>query len=267
MSKAGATWRDEYELLCERCGYSIEGLPRETNCPECGKPVVESVPEARPGTAWQQGPSFRSWLATIAGSLCSPRATARSVRIEPQRAASLHWTNVTVAAGLVTLVPASIYAIQSARGEAPYPLPAWTWPWEGTPLSWLGVILMLLVWWTAMLIVLAFLTDVEAWGIRTFGRIHGRRITRTVARTITAHATAGWVVAAGFVSAGFLVGLLAYELAMHRNVEPFRGTLMLAPIWMPTILGLIGLLAFETIVYVGVLNCGYANRTRPEHEP
>ncbi|MFQ5430590.1 MAG: hypothetical protein ACE5E1_09805, partial [Phycisphaerae bacterium] len=32
---------------CEGCGYAIAQIPRSTNCPECGKPVADSLPERR----------------------------------------------------------------------------------------------------------------------------------------------------------------------------------------------------------------------------
>lgn len=33
---------------CVKCAYSLEGLPHEGNCPECGTPVFESIPTALP---------------------------------------------------------------------------------------------------------------------------------------------------------------------------------------------------------------------------
>lgn len=35
------------DLLCETCGYILNGLPQESRCPECGQPIVESLPETR----------------------------------------------------------------------------------------------------------------------------------------------------------------------------------------------------------------------------
>lgn len=262
-----ATPRDEFELLCERCGYSIEGLPRETNCPECGRPVVESLLEARPGSPWQQRPDLRGWAATVALCLRSPRLAARTLRIETELSGKLRRINIRAAAALLTVLPAATYTTQLLRGEAPYSMRELTWPWAETAIQWLGLAGLLVLWWVALSLTLAALTGTETWGIRSYGRLHAKRITPAVARTITAHATVGWVVAALFVSGGFLLGMLAYEVAMHHDVQPLRGVMMLAPIWMPTILGLVGLLAFESIVYLGVLNCKFANRARPEVTP
>ncbi|HUU86101.1 MAG TPA: hypothetical protein VM243_21600 [Phycisphaerae bacterium] len=42
----GPAWRARAPL-CEGCGYEIVGLHRSSNCPECGRAVVESLPEGR----------------------------------------------------------------------------------------------------------------------------------------------------------------------------------------------------------------------------
>lgn len=42
------------ELLCEGCGYVLNGLPDNSRCPECGKPIVESIGNHRTAPAWEQ---------------------------------------------------------------------------------------------------------------------------------------------------------------------------------------------------------------------
>jgi hypothetical protein len=37
----------EATLLCERCGYVLEGLDERGACPECGQPIAESLPSRR----------------------------------------------------------------------------------------------------------------------------------------------------------------------------------------------------------------------------
>ena len=44
----------ESDVLCENCGYVLNGLGAASNCPECGRPIADSRPELRKGPAWEQ---------------------------------------------------------------------------------------------------------------------------------------------------------------------------------------------------------------------
>lgn len=52
------------DILCERCGYTLNHLPEENNCPECGEPIAHSrsqdgrslslyESDPRPATFWK----------------------------------------------------------------------------------------------------------------------------------------------------------------------------------------------------------------------
>jgi hypothetical protein len=47
---------------CEKCGYEIVGLPLTTNCPECGRPVKESLPERRTVPAFA---AAKTWADSV----------------------------------------------------------------------------------------------------------------------------------------------------------------------------------------------------------
>ena len=266
MSGGGAYWRDEYELLCERCGYSIEGLARESACPECGRPVAASLPEARVGSAWQRGPSFGAWLATMRALALHPARTVRTLRIERERSGRFAGVNIKWGALLVALVAtASLGAGWTTRSMPGLEGLAVTGPIGRGELAKLG--LLYLGVWCLVAALLWGLSVVEYLGIRTFGRAHGKRITPTVAGAIVCHATAGWFGAALLVSLGHLLGAGMLRWALHHNVGLLRGPMMLSPGWLPLVGGLAGLLWFEIIVYSGVLTCKFANRERPALEP
>lgn len=263
VRQAGKTWRDEYELLCEGCGYSIEGLPGDGVCPECAKPIVESVPGSRVGSAWQQDPGLSSWAETIFALMRHPRRALRAVAIEPNHSGTFGNTNVVWAGFVLALT----FTLSVAFG----------WVFRDQPVLGmfafsgsygLGVLidlgLLYIVCWSAASGLFWLLTKVEYLGIRTFGHVHHTRITPAVALAITSHATAGWMVASVLASVGFLVGLVLLHITMRTSVGVLRGPMMLSPIWIPVILGFLGMLVFEMIVYTGVRECRFANRSRPQ---
>jgi hypothetical protein len=47
------------EPLCELCGYNLSVSPMEGRCPECGRPVLESLgPDVRTPTLWERRPQW-----------------------------------------------------------------------------------------------------------------------------------------------------------------------------------------------------------------
>jgi hypothetical protein len=100
-------WTDEYTLLCEKCGYVIEGLDPSGNCPKCGKPIVESLPERRVGTPWQQSPGVGSLVRTWWMTLRHPLDLARRVQI--QRDEVFTFPTITILIASLLLFPSSLF--------------------------------------------------------------------------------------------------------------------------------------------------------------
>jgi hypothetical protein len=77
--------RCTWPALCEGCGYALVGLRRDQTCPECGRPVVDSLDEAlRPGPAWEHRRElgcFRAAWRTCWTALLRPRRLGASLRI------------------------------------------------------------------------------------------------------------------------------------------------------------------------------------------
>ena len=66
MTRAAATIASEADLLCEQCGYTLNGLSETGNCPECGTPVAFSTSQTgRTLPAWERERCFWTTTANV----------------------------------------------------------------------------------------------------------------------------------------------------------------------------------------------------------
>lgn len=54
---------------CESCGYTIAHLPRSGNCPECGRPLIDSLPEHRSPPAFGEANGFINGVRAYGNTL------------------------------------------------------------------------------------------------------------------------------------------------------------------------------------------------------
>lgn len=175
---------DPAALLCETCGYPLDGLPPAGVCPECATPIARSMPDARPGSPWQQRAGVGSLLATWWLLVIRPRSAWKRIAIRARPAASLLLLTVACAA----LLPALATATPTLKFGRP--------SWWAYPVAFFAV-----TWFVTLA-----LTSIEFTGIRFFGRQRGWRITPTVALVICAHASVGWLLGGGAMGAAWLIG-------------------------------------------------------------
>lgn len=97
------------DLLCERCGYRLNGLPDSGNCPECGTPVADStIASPRRLPAWEDpsvGSVLQRWRLTSLSALFVPSHFFRHLqtrRDDPRsrRFAMTHWLVSSLLLGL-----------------------------------------------------------------------------------------------------------------------------------------------------------------------
>jgi hypothetical protein len=238
---------DEYVLLCERCGYIIEGLPTESTCPECGKPIAESLPERR-----ILEPSA---LAT----LHHPIKSLDGLRIGGNPMSKLR--NRCVLAGVVgcvsvqaaAIITSSVFQTSNAAGAV-----------------------MLVAPFLAFAFAIGFLalSLIEARGLRFIGRARGHRITGHIALWIVASGSAGWIVSAiglGVFCSSFIVGLVMIlddydNSVIAGSTNPSVRIVDLVG-FAGLAVALAGFLFFETFAWLGLRRLKYANRVRPDAPP
>ena len=138
----------ESDLLCERCGYTLNGLPPDGNCPECGQPVRASAFPDRAPPAWESGHHF--W-ATTAAVIFRPTRFFRQSTSRGDGAASARFgaRNIAIASGLFALA-ASIHA-------------QWLVDYNsGSPMAPAAQLLVFAVLWSLIFFALIYLTRLAA---------------------------------------------------------------------------------------------------------
>jgi hypothetical protein len=81
----------ERELLCEGCGYILGGLPESGNCPECGRPIVQSRGDHRRLSRFEATPLVGALLRTALAALLRPGWFFRTLATRPADARAAAW--------------------------------------------------------------------------------------------------------------------------------------------------------------------------------
>lgn len=182
------------------------------------------------------------WLLTNADILIAPRREFRRIRIDPKSSSRLLHANLLLTAAMY------MAGLTSFKDQ------------------WLVLIPVIwLLLYTGMLL----LTYIETLGLRFFARAQSRRwrITSSVAWTVCDHASIGWL-SGGLAMILVLIVEPVERLARWDAANELAKKLLGTPFsaLMPELLTLqaavpvfIGMLAFETLVFLGTRQCRYAN--------
>ena len=247
-------------LLCEQCGYSIQAPDQPThqpNCPECGKPTAESLPDRRTGTPLTP---HATWSASAWALLRTPNAVYARVAIDTKASGKFFWRTMLmtllVFACAIGLIILPLYGSELVPRGAD----------RSSNLS--RLIFACLTWFILFcngaglgFLLLLALTAIERLGLRTISRAHGYRITPTIAKVITDYASIGWFIG----SALLIVSLLTWFAPPLMREMGRRPPLLLSPdvvLWYPVAAAFTGLLVFEALAYIGLQRCKFANTPR-----
>lgn len=265
VSQANHTRNDKHALLCERCGYVVDGLPPNGVCPECGLDIQRSLPHNRPGTPWQQSPNFVTMLATFWMTIRHPNRTLDTMAVTPPN----FWRLLLFASppfglllGIVLLLILEIERPLPSGGTV-----AWT-PGSAIGSLMLGLLLGVLLTPPAAA-ALAGLTWIEARGLVIFSAQRGGRVYPELAHSIVRHGAAGWLVAA----VGALL-MLPIAWSLETEVGPHIGHVPSGtpPAWTVALaaaglaIAILGFLGFELFAWLGLRRCKFANRPKPQQD-
>jgi hypothetical protein len=115
MATAEAIVPAESDLLCEACGYTLNGLPSGARCPECGIPAADSSPARRGPPQWERpGFAVTRFCATSAAVLFHPRRFYRGMATRSGRGRSsafstIHLLLASLLAGIAAFVHVRVY--------------------------------------------------------------------------------------------------------------------------------------------------------------
>lgn len=237
---------DETVLLCEGCGYVVSGLPVDGNCPECGKPIAESVGSQRQMTEFERQPNFKTFCQTTLRLLAAPTRFYQTLQTRMGSSAAERFAHRhrLLAAMLFAAAGVGHYGAVYGPGLRPS---SWEIELRSEVEFWL--ILSVLTWW-----LLAGINRLATWLSVIESRYWGMRLPHQVVRRGMAFHAADYL-PVGIIAVAIVWG---YRLLLTESPEAHRFDMY----YLYTLCGFVIVAAaylFKTY-WIGMRNMMWANR-------
>ena len=235
---------DELTLLCESCGYILEDLDQSLPCPECGKPIKESLPHKREGSPWQYERSLRTMITTWFLILFKPRKTIPKLNLSPSGSMALMWYSLLLASLTPTMVLGVYFIINAFRFE--------------DALFGLFALIAYIILGLIYLIVAVIYATLAIPRVRWITKLRGHRLPFSVVWTAVEHAALGLTLAPLLICFNML--LLTIDDVFLYNAN---STVQLAMNLAINIVGFLSLplaiIEFEVLLRLGIRELRFRN--------
>jgi hypothetical protein len=239
---------EPHDPWCDQCGYNLVAADTQGRCPECGRPVLDSIgSHTRQPTAWEVRPSllnYRAILGQLRQLITRPRTLFFSMPTLTGHAAAQRWLIFSLAVTAIVALPI-VPAMARVLGAE----------WSIDLVS--GSLAMALVW----AVFACMMVGIETAGIATFSRMRGHGVYLSTAAKVTCYSSillAVWVLCGGLQLVAFTLWNEQLLLApMRRGSVRTHQIILAAALALPH---MVGLLWYELTVYRGIRGVQYANK-------
>lgn len=240
-------WTDEYTLLCEKCGYVIEGLDTDGNCPECGKPIAESIRSDHPGNLWQNSFSFfviiHSWYLILR----HPIQQSQMLKVNEDESFAMNWAVNFIAAALITpAITIFVIAISIDSG------------WYGNNI--IGIIFYTIIAMGYWIVASSYATLASP-RVQLIARWRKRRLVLPAARTAVSFASVGFTLSPVLIS--FSLVLISGLIVLNIDYPTFGRVLTL--LWLLSFPA--SLVLFELLLWLACRRLVFRNQYEQSCQP
>ncbi len=204
------------EPRCESCGYNLSGHSSADCCPECGRPVADSVPaQHRTAPPWEQphGAILLMWIETASAVLFQPARFYRTLAVRREVGPALRFELCNfVMLGVLTLAACLALFAAYARHTTPQ-------DFATLAASWIWVVL--LCWFGARLLGTVAVASRLYRGIITDGWV--------LTRVMAYESIFIWPLACWFI--GLTLSFARFDAWISRLVDPQSGRLGAVLLW------------------------------------